>query len=91
MKDQHTKISGYRDLTQEEIDLMNECKRLEAACMELYTEVEGFLESQTTVAGVRDRQVKARAFRWHSIAATDLETGFMALVRSIAQPQPAEK
>ena len=26
MKDQHTLIKGYRDLTQEEIDLMNEIK-----------------------------------------------------------------
>ena len=26
MKDQHKKIKGYRDLTQEEIDLMNEIK-----------------------------------------------------------------
>lgn len=28
MKDQHKKITGYRDLTQEEIDLMNEFKRI---------------------------------------------------------------
>jgi len=27
MKDQHEKIKGYRDLSQEEIDLMNEGKR----------------------------------------------------------------
>ena len=29
MKDQHKMIKGYRDLTQEEIDLMNEAKELE--------------------------------------------------------------
>jgi hypothetical protein len=28
MKDQHTKIKGYRDLSQQEIDLMNACKAL---------------------------------------------------------------
>lgn len=30
MKDQHTLISGYRDLNQEEIDLMNKIKQMEA-------------------------------------------------------------
>ena len=28
MKDQHTKITGYRDLSQEEIDLMNDVKEV---------------------------------------------------------------
>ena len=30
MKDQHEKIKGYRDLSQEEIDLMNEVKEMAA-------------------------------------------------------------
>ena len=32
MKDQHEKIKGYRDLSQEEIDLMNEGKALADQC-----------------------------------------------------------
>lgn len=32
MKDQHEKIKGYRDLSQEEIDLMNEGKALAEQC-----------------------------------------------------------
>jgi DNA modification methylase len=32
----------------------------------------------------------AQGKRWHAIARTDIETGFMALVRSIAQPQPRD-
>lgn len=90
MENQHRKISGYRDLTQAEVDLMNEAKALEAQCLALHKKIEEELASQTTVYEERDRQVRAQAFRWHSIARTDIETGFMALVRSIAQPQPRE-
>ena len=90
MKDQHTKISGYRDLTQEEIDLMNEAKDLEAQVLEFHARVEERLTNQMRLCPHPDRTraLAAHAFRWHSIARTDIETGFMALVRSIAQPQP---
>lgn len=69
---QHQKISGYRDLTQEEIDLMNEVKEAEAQVGALWRRVQ---------AADVDK-------RWAAIARTDLETGFSALVRSIAQPEP---
>ena len=36
----------------------------------------------------RDRQDFAEAWRWHAMAKTDIERGFMALVRAVAQPQP---
>src|SRR5690554_449058 len=90
MKDQHTKISGYRDLTQDEIDLMNEAKALEAKCLAFHARVETQLEAQklSSEGGDAYRLQQADAFRWHAIARTDIETGFMALVRSIAQPQP---
>lgn len=88
MENQHQKISGYRDLTQQEIDLMNEAKALEAQVLAFHKKAEKVLAEQATRPEERDRQVAAQAFRWHAIARTDLETGFMALVRSIAQPQP---
>lgn len=90
MKDQHTKISGYRDLTQEEIDLMNEAKALEAKCLALQTRVAERVHDQLHNRGSGEsvRAVRADAMRWNHIARTDIETGFMALVRSIAQPQP---
>ena len=72
MKDQHTKIKGYRDLTQTEIDLMNEIKaegvRLESLVLKL--KAEGDVLNQ----------------RWIQIGCTDLQTGLMALVRGVAQP-----
>lgn len=72
MDNQHKKITGYRDLSQEEIDLMNEIKaegeRLGALCDKLN---EGnFLDK-----------------RWIAIGKTNLQQGIMALVRSVAQPE----
>jgi hypothetical protein len=71
MENQHQKISGYRELSQDEIDLMNEVK---AKGVELGELVEKIKANEST-----DK-------RWVSIGATDLQTGLMALVRSIAKP-----
>jgi hypothetical protein len=71
MKDQHTLIAGYRDLTQAEIDLMNAIK---AKSVELGTLVETM------------RADKTLDQRWVSIGATDCQTGIMALIRAVARP-----
>lgn len=91
MDNQHRKISGYRELTQKEIDLMNEAKQLEARCLELHERIrETVLEGQIIGSPEAYRTDESNARRWHAIARTDIETGFMALVRSIAKPQPVE-
>ena len=74
---QHKKITGYRDLTEKEIALMNEAK-------ELAKQV-GDLCSRLATSDVVDTQ-EGIDQRWLSIAKTDLQKGFMSLVRSIAQP-----
>jgi hypothetical protein len=71
MKDQHTKIKGYRDLSQEEIDLMNEAKAL--------AEQVGTLVDKIESTDGTDK-------RWAAIGKTDLQKGFMSLIRSVAQP-----
>lgn len=71
MKDQHTKITGYRDLSQGEIDAMNAVKA-EGARLELLVEE---LRANSSI----DQ-------RWVSIAETHLQQGVMAAVRSIARP-----
>lgn len=71
MKDQHEKIKGYRDLTQEEIDLMNEIKKQGIILGELCDKL---------------NQVSSLDQRWVNIGKTDLQTGIMALVRAVAQP-----
>ena len=72
MDNQHRKIKGYRELSQFEIDLMNEIKSKGAELGEL-------VEKLRTTAGLDQR--------WISIGATDLQTGLMALTRGVAQPE----
>ena len=71
MENQHRQIKGYRELTQVEIDLMNEVKTKGAELGEL-------VQKLRTTEGLDQR--------WVSIGATDFQTGLMALTRSIAQP-----
>ncbi len=77
---QHQQISGYRDLSQDEIDLMNEVKAAEAALGEFWRKVGGI----TAVGGRAERERCDP--RWHAVAKTHFEEGFTALVRSIARP-----
>ena len=71
MDNQHKQIKGYRDLSQEEIDLMNRVKE--------HAEEVGELVKVMQECEPLDK-------RWVSIGATDLQKGFMALVRAIARP-----
>jgi hypothetical protein len=68
---QQPKITGYRQLTEADAVLMNEVKSV--------AELLG-----AVVAKLRATQGLDQ--RWVSIGATDCQTGFMALVRAIAQP-----
>lgn len=90
MDNQHRKISGYRELMPEEIELMNAAKELEAQCLALHQKIGNRLGGQVLDPSDHKRLDAANGFRWHAIARTDIETGFMALVRSIAQPQPTQ-
>jgi len=65
-------IKGYRTLTKKEIELINEAKEVAVEVGKLCDKVASF---STT-----DR-------RWSSIGTTDLQKGFMSLIRSIAQPE----
>jgi hypothetical protein len=71
MENQHQHIKGYRDLTEQEIALMNDAKNKAEDIGKLIEVL---------------RETKGIDGRWLSIAQTDLQKGFMALVRSIARP-----
>ncbi|MGH0004869.1 DUF7681 family protein [Pseudovibrio ascidiaceicola] len=71
MDNQHKKIKGYRDLSQAEIDLMNEVK---AKGEEL-----GSLVARMEIMPKLDQ-------RWVEQGKTNAQTGIMQLVRAIAQP-----
>ena len=64
------KIIGYRELSVEEVALVNEIKEL----------------SETVSEMVKRLKENDYDPRWVSIGATDLQTGFMALVRSVTKP-----
>ena len=72
MENQHRKITGYRELSQQEIDLMNMVK---AAGVELGNTVE-----QLRANPEIDQ-------RWVSIGATHMQEGLMALTRAVAKPE----
>lgn len=71
MENQHRHIKGYRELSQETIDLMNEIKTKGIELGELVERIRAHTETDQ---------------RWASIGATDLQTGLMALTRSVAKP-----
>jgi hypothetical protein len=77
MKDQHEKIKGYRDLNQDEIDMMNKIKQ---KGIELGALIEDLATFNAQTGG------HAIDMRWVAIGKTDLQTGIMALARSVAQP-----
>jgi hypothetical protein len=69
---QHKKIKGYRDLSEDEIDLMNECKAKAVECGQLCEKL--YSTTRTDL-------------RWLAIGKTNLQQGFMAIIRSIAKPE----
>lgn len=91
-------VVGYRTLSQTEVDLMNRIKGHEAATMALVREVVEHVNTQNarvsldekSSMGDAGREIKrftnAEPMRWASIARTDFQTGYMALVRAVAQP-----
>ena len=72
VENQHRRISGYRDLTEEEITTMNTIKRFGESLGEM-------------VLVLRQRADYDQ--RWVSIGATHLQEGLMALTRAVARPE----
>jgi len=71
MDNQHEQIIGYRDLSQEEIDLMNEGKELAVKCGE-------FIEKLEATESADKRSV--------ALGKTNLQQGFMWAIRGVAKP-----
>jgi hypothetical protein len=80
MENQHRKIAGYRELSAEEIGLMNEAKALAEQCGAFIEKLREYPNSP------QPGTIPALDQRWISIGATDLQRGFMAVIRGIAQP-----
>lgn len=72
MDNQHRLITGYRELSQDEINLMNEIKQAGKDLGDLIATL---------------KQLPDIDQRWVSIGATDLQKGLMALTRAVARPE----
>lgn len=72
MENQHKKITGYRDLSQEEIDLMNEGNELAKQCGAFIEKLEAHSETDK-------RNV--------ALGKTNLQLGFLWAIRSIEKPE----
>jgi hypothetical protein len=86
--DQHKKISGYRDLTQVEIDLMNRIKAFGPQLQELVNDVNQHLYTQYD-NGDRDECKRidvASPDKWLKEGTLELQKGLMSVTRAVAQP-----
>ena len=86
MKDQHKKITGYRDLSQDEIDLMNEVKEHAENTKRLLNKVKHVRELEIAMKeNISDDQFN-ESLRCLALAKTNLQQGFMWAVRAVALP-----
>jgi hypothetical protein len=83
------KVTGYRQLSEAEVALMNEGKALAQACGDFIAKLRTHAPSTDRVSGrvLQDNAgIPSLDQRWISIGATQLQQGFMAVIRGIAQP-----
>tara|TARA_B100000929_G_scaffold288834_1_gene278121 strand:- start:365 stop:637 length:273 start_codon:yes stop_codon:yes gene_type:complete len=72
LENQHRLISGYAELDRPDIDAINAIKQKEAELLALIQALETNVDGESA--------------RWLAIGKTDIQKGFMSLVRSVAKP-----
>lgn len=99
MDNQHRKIQGYNELSQEEIDLINEVKEMEARLNALIeklhaenTDIEevAIADQESGVEQFATALFDSETQRWIRIGQDQIQLGLMALTRAIANPSPLE-
>jgi hypothetical protein len=82
------KVTGYRQLSEAEVALMNEGKALAEACGAYIAKLRTHPSAHPMGhnAPTEPGQLPTLDQRWVSIGATDIQRGFMAVIRGIAQP-----
>ena len=102
MDNQHRKISGYRELSEQEIKLMNEIKALGPMIETVVEKVKAHVAKQQlaamngsqspdndimkTAQAEAERINDATPERFAALAKTEFQTGLMYLTRAVAQP-----
>jgi hypothetical protein len=87
------KITGYRNLPEQDVALINQIKHMEGEVLLLAAQVRARIASQQGEAATvveAERLRRAEPERWAALARTDFQTGFMKLVRAVAQPDQTE-
>ena len=82
MDNQHRKITGYRELNQAEIDLMNLIKHEGVELKGLHDKIEVLINERETESGASGSESR----RWLAIGRTQYQQGLMALTRAVAAP-----
>lgn len=85
MDNQHKKIKGYRDLSQEEINLMNDVKETAEKVRILCGRIDNILTDDAE-ADILGSSQYLESLTWLNSGKEDLQVGFMKVVRSIARP-----
>ena len=84
------KITGYRQLSEAEVALMNEGKALAEQCGAYIAKLRAHGDVARGISSQKDSELAPSPLlldqRWISIGATDLQRGFMAVIRGIARP-----
>lgn len=80
------KITGYRQLSEAEVALMNEGKALAEMCGAYIAKLRLHAPTEQRPGVVAKGEHPPLDQRWIAIGATDLQRGFMAVIRGIAQP-----
>lgn len=65
-------ITGYRELTKEDVEFINQLKSVAVDVGNWVDRVKNYPDADQ---------------RWAAIAATDLQKGFMSLIRAVAKPE----
>lgn len=79
MENQHRKITGYRELDQGEIDLMNAIKHEGVELRDLHDRIDVHIAANGVIDGAEQR-------RWLAIGRTHYQQALMALTRAVAAP-----
>jgi hypothetical protein len=84
------KITGYRQLTEDEVSIMNDVKALGSVIEGHIGQVLSHVRTQRAFNALAKAEIQrieeAQPERWAAIARTHFQEGLMALTRAVAQP-----
>jgi len=87
MDNQHRKISGYRELSQAEVNAMNKIKACGVELGALVNELDSIFKRALRADGSIEAMNSAiESSRWIGIGKDHLQQGLMALTRSVGRP-----